>query len=318
MIKVNRAVYDYVSPDTPKPLRLKAAEARADLAPADKLTVLLVLSQDADIEVQTAAKRSLENFAPLELLEALEGRLDPKVLKKVASMYPQDQAVLARIARNPKTDDETIEKIARRAESEAVIGIIAEDAERLARSPEIARALAGNPNTPGPVRELLERILNPDEIHERLTGEDIADIGDEEHESLSNIISRMTVAEKIKLALTGNKEARTILLRDSNKIISSSVLKNPRITEDEIVRLTASKSTADELLRLVARNREWLKNYQVKHNLVLNPKTPLTISMRLIGYLYKKDLEALAKSKNIPTVLATAARKTLEARKKYG
>lgn len=128
-------------------------------------------------------------------------------------------------------------------------------------------------------------------------------------ESLYKKVQHLNVSEKIKLALLGNKEARDILLKDSNKLVSSTVLKNPRITEDEVTKVVNSRSISDDILRQVAGNKEWLKKYPIKLGMATNPKTPLTIAMRLLNQLNEKDVHHLAKSKNVSSALSSAAKK---------
>jgi len=125
-------------------------------------------------------------------------------------------------------------------------------------------------------------------------------------------IKHMSVAERIKLAMHGNKEARELLARDSNGVVVRAVLMNPRITEDEILRLSASRSLSTEILRDIALNDEWLENYHIRLELVRNPKTPVPSSLKLMKRLNEQDLKRLAESKNIPAVLRTAARRSQE------
>ncbi len=122
-------------------------------------------------------------------------------------------------------------------------------------------------------------------------------------------IQSMSIIEKIKLALRGNKEARTLLLRDANRLVQRFVLQNPRITEEEVIALVKNRGTDGELLRLVAGSQEWMKNYQVRLGLVENPRTPLAIALPLLAMLQERDLRNLARSKNVPTAIATQARR---------
>jgi hypothetical protein len=92
---------------------------------------------------------------------------------------------------------------------------------------------------------------------------------------------------------------------------------NPKISLDEIIRVSRNKSMREELIRMVATNRDWIRNYQVKLSLVWNPKTPMTIAMKWLGSLTVKDLEKLSKSKQIPGMLAVTARKTLEHKRRF-
>lgn len=124
-------------------------------------------------------------------------------------------------------------------------------------------------------------------------------------------IQQMSVAEKVKLAMRGDKEARSILIKDSNKQIQETVLENPRITETEIVGIANNRMVSEELLRKITGNRQWMKNYQIRLALVNNPKTPLPLSLRLVSSLMVSDLKRLAKSKGVPTALTTTAKRVL-------
>ncbi len=122
-------------------------------------------------------------------------------------------------------------------------------------------------------------------------------------------ISSMTVAERIKLALHGNRESRMLLLRDPNKMIRRFVLQNPRVADDEVIAIGKNRSADEELLRIIADNRDFAKNYQVRHALVTNPKTPLTIALRFLSGLQERDIRGLAKSKNVSATIAAQAKR---------
>ena len=122
-------------------------------------------------------------------------------------------------------------------------------------------------------------------------------------------IAELGVGEKIKLALKGNRDARTILIRDSNRLIQKFVLQNPRISEEEVIALAKNRSIERELLDIIAKKKEWLSNYQVKLALVTNPKTPMAIAVRLVSGLLPRDLRQLAKSKNVPSVVNSMAKR---------
>lgn len=119
----------------------------------------------------------------------------------------------------------------------------------------------------------------------------------------------MSVAERIKLALHGNREARMLLLRDSNRLIRRFVLKNPRVNDDEIIAVSKNRSADDEILRVICESRQWTKNYQIRHALVTNAKTPLVLAMRFISSLSDRDIRAIAKSKNVSATIATQAKR---------
>lgn len=135
---------------------------------------------------------------------------------------------------------------------------------------------------------------------------------DQEPQARMNITKRilnMTISEKIKLATLGNMEARTILLRDPNRLIQNAVINSPRITESEVLGLAQSKNTSDEILRTIMNRREWTRQYALRLALVQNPKTPLTIAIRFLGTLRELDVKRLAKNKNVPSGVQVQAKK---------
>src|SRR5436190_22237346 len=124
-------------------------------------------------------------------------------------------------------------------------------------------------------------------------------------------ILQMTMAEKIKLALRGNRDARLILIRITNKLLLRFVLLIPRIAEDEVIAVTRNKSADDELLRMIAERREWMRNYQVRLGLATNPKARLPVALKQVGTLDVRDLRLIAKSRNVPAAIAAQARRIL-------
>jgi len=128
-------------------------------------------------------------------------------------------------------------------------------------------------------------------------------------QSLLVQVQQMSVAERIKLALRGNHEARMLLLRDPNRLIRRFVLQNPRISDEEIIAVAKSRTADDELLRTIADSREWTKNYQVRLALVTNPKTPLVLALRFLGSLHERDVRLLAKSKNVSATVSAQAKR---------
>jgi hypothetical protein len=121
----------------------------------------------------------------------------------------------------------------------------------------------------------------------------------------------MSMAQKVAIALKGNKEVRTLLLRDTNKVVAVAAIKNPRLTEQEVAAVASSKSTNEEVIRIVSNSREWTKSYGVKLALVQNPKTPLGVAMRFLPLLNHTDLKSIAKSKNLPSAIANQAKAML-------
>lgn len=149
---------------------------------------------------------------------------------------------------------------------------------------------------------------------EALIDPDPTDYGPEpttEEEKLSIVqrIAMMTVPERVKAAMRGGREMRTVLIRDPNKLVALAVLSSPRMTEMEVESIARMGSVNEDVLRTIAQNRAWTKNYSVVLALVKNSKTPLTYSLSLLNRLVDQDIKQLLTNRNIPDTLRLAARK---------
>ncbi|MFN8628731.1 MAG: hypothetical protein U0587_22520 [Candidatus Binatia bacterium] len=131
------------------------------------------------------------------------------------------------------------------------------------------------------------------------------------NKSLYAQILRMSVGERIKLALKGNRDARMILIRDTNRLIQRFVLQNPRLSDDEVITIARNRNLDVDLLRKIAEHKQWPRNYQVRSALVTNPKTPLASALHFVGTLMERDLRLLAKSKNVSATIVAQARRLL-------
>lgn len=124
-------------------------------------------------------------------------------------------------------------------------------------------------------------------------------------------IAAMTITQKIRRAMVGAAAERLILVRDPNRLVAAAAAKSPRMQEPEAARITASRAVSDEVLRIIALNREFTRSYQIKLNLVTNPRTPFTFASRLVPHIRDADLKKLAKSKNVPGAIAQAVKQQL-------
>ena len=120
-----------------------------------------------------------------------------------------------------------------------------------------------------------------------------------ERVSLIRRIMFMNTKDRMKLAMKGDREARSILIRDSNRVVCSAVVKNPRITEQEIEGVAAMRTVADEVLRIIAMNRAWVRSYTIIHNLAKNPRTPVPTAMNILPRIRTKDLVNLQQNRNV-------------------
>ncbi len=130
---------------------------------------------------------------------------------------------------------------------------------------------------------------------------------DAQRQNIYQKILHMSVPQKIRLAMLGNREARNILILDRNKIIPSAVMRSPRLTDNDVLTYAQQKNLPEDIYKYIAQNKKWIKNYPVKLALVNNPKTPLPIAIRLLDHLHDNDLKAVRRNKNISSVLNRAA-----------
>ncbi len=185
---------------------------------------------------------------------------------------------------------------------------------------EVLKILLNNPNTPEAVRQEVANVMSLPvptvealaQERKRLAEQKARDI---QQERLVKKIQKMTISEKIKMAMKGNSEARGILMKDSNKLVVMSVLSNARITDSEIEAMARNRSIIEDALRAIAKNREWMKKYSIQHALVTNSKTPPAIAMRFIPTLKKKDIGLLEKNKNVSEGVRAMAKKLVKAKK---
>ncbi len=360
-MKIKQHLLKFISPNTPLEERLGAAqltdqEVRA-LPPEERVTVLFVLMHDKDAQTASAAKKSFEGIAADELLDALDTRLDPLVIRKITEVFADNDAVLTMAALNPDIDDDTLTRVAKTGPEEMLAALVpsAIGSEMLAARPWLMEAMRANPRfSETVIRAAHEDSAAVSEVQSEAQddgaqgcaaqeaveeasaeaapalsagqeekGEEAikkliaakAHTKEDEH-NIMKLVRDMTISQKVKLAMSGNKSARELLIKEANKMVSSAVLKNPRMTENEILRLTSIKGTSEDLLRGVARNKEWQKNYAIKLNLTTNAKTPLAISLKLMDSLNDADVQKISKSKNVPSALASAARRKVDAKAK--
>ena len=169
--------------------------------------------------------------------------------------------------------------------------------------------------------EYIEEIYEESEEQRQATLNKIIGELESEEEGVSteriamiNRIMKMGVKDRVKLGMKGDREARNILIRDPNKLVSSAVINNPRITEQEVESIAAMRSMSEEILRQIAASRQWARNYNIGHLLVKNPRTPLGSAMTIMTKLQLRDLIALQKNRNVSEAVRKQALRLVNAR----
>ncbi len=179
---------------------------------------------------------------------------------------------------------------------------------------DLAAALLGNPALPGRLREWVENSVAGADARQAAAELSVPDSSDKQpapadsqRETLLQKISRMSVAQKINAALMGSQEERSVLVHDSNKIVSRAVLQSPKLSDQEIESIATMKNVTEEVLRLIAMNRKFIRSYAVVHNLVNNPRLPIDVGLPLVNRLNDRDLKDLSRNKNVAEVLRGVA-----------
>jgi hypothetical protein len=292
-ITISAAAGRYVGPDKPKPEKLRAAAGQVELAPPDLVLVVYFLCHDQDPEVKSAALKTFHSLQSRMIAEVLRHReLHPRVLDALAQVHGRKPELLPLFTAHP---------------------MLSEKAARYLRGLAPAAAETKTEKTPEP--EASPASAPAAGTGEAAEDEQPVDESTEEFQSKYQMAQAMGVGDKIKMALTGDKEWRTILIKDANKLVSGSVVKNPRITENEVLAIAKSSVQNEEIMRVIVANKDWVKNASIRKALVYNHKTPLTAALRYIGSLSEKELSLLAKSKNINSVIAAQARRMLMSKK---
>ena len=190
-------------------------------------------------------------------------------------------------------------------------------AATLDRIPRVSlEGLAARTDVPGEMRRWLEEqgitpaATAPASDEPLLeTGEPLPEGAPEGAVSAGQQLSTLSVMERMKVAMRGTREQRSLLIRDPNRLVASAVLSSPKLTENEVEQFARMANVTEEVLRVIGSNRAWIKNYNVALNLVRNPKSPIGQSLHLLNRLTEKDVKMLTSDRNIPEPLRIAARK---------
>ena len=127
-------------------------------------------------------------------------------------------------------------------------------------------------------------------------------------------IGDMSLPQKVRLALLGDATARKLLIRDPKKVICTAVLRSPKLTYKEISVYALDKALDGEIIRQIAVNRQWTRHYSVMCNLVMNPKTPHQKVIGFIKSLRRRDLQMVARAKDVPINVRRAAKNIMDKR----
>lgn len=180
-------------------------------------------------------------------------------------------------------------------------------AEILAEEGKRFELIRGHPDEVDEIAEMMEIIEVPAFVEKKAAKLDKP----EERERLSVLqkIARLTVGERVQLAMKGNKDERFVLIRDGSRVVCLAVLESPKVTDSEAESFAAMKNVQELVLRRIAAKRKFMKKYAVVRALAQNPKTPLDLGLSLLPHLLTVDLRYLSANKNVGETLRKVAAK---------
>jgi hypothetical protein len=132
---------------------------------------------------------------------------------------------------------------------------------------------------------------------------------DEQRGSALQKISKLDIKGRIQLAMKGNKEERSLLIRDGTKIVALAVLESPKVTDGEVERFAGQKNVLESVLRAIPMKRRFIKQYAIVRALTFNPRTPIDVSLGLIKHLLTQDLRHLSGNKEVSDTVRKLALK---------
>ncbi len=290
--------------------KLAVCTGGAHLTPADRAEILAVLAGDSDEMIATRASDAILSVSPESFVEAIKRENALPALFAYASRHLADKpGVCDALVQNKNCAAEHLLHAVRHL-SAGAIQLLMEDLDRVSASPALAVALEHSASLTAEQKNHLHELHGPGHpIDEAALAEAVAaaepDVA--RRQTLIQRIAKMTVAQRVQYAIKGGSDAHRTLIRDPNKVVQRAVLQSPRLTEQEVEAFASMSILTDEILRLIASNRVFRKNYVVVRNLINNPKTPLDVTLHMLPMLNSQDLKRLSTNKNIPETLRTTA-----------
>jgi len=263
-------------------VRRKACRGELPVPLQESIEILVILASGGEEESQSTALHTLQSWPPEELQQVLRDPAAPVAVLDFAAtnLAPHREELGQALLQNPSLPDQV------RAWLENALALIAEA--------EISESSEGAAPLP-PADENLDS--RPEE---------------EKPTTAIQRTQRMSVVQKVKAALTGSKEERMILVRDSNKLVARAVMQSPKLTESEVENYASMKEVCEDALRVITVNRRFMKLYVVVRALVNNPRTPIEIGLHLLPRINDFDLKRLAFNRNVSDVIRHTAERIMQ------
>jgi hypothetical protein len=294
-LRISPGVAAFVGSGVTDDDKFRGLETASSMPPLDQVTLLFCLTRDANTLVKETARIAFGRLSEECLLACLVvSDLHPSLLDAIVRANYTIPAVVTALLEYP-----TLSLAAR----EFLNGV------------SLVEAVQDVDGIDDHETESCDDLSGLEQLHDEGGTEDTP-VDEDEYLSKYQMVQLMGISEKIKMTLTGDKEWRSVLINDNNKLVSGSVIKNPRITDGEIIKILKVGVQNDEIVRLICANKEWVKNCLIRKALVDCPKTPLPLALRFLASLSDKEIAGYAKSKNISSVISTQAKRIILAKKR--
>ena len=289
----------------------------AHIPPAERVEILAVLSHDQDELVANRAGEALLGISPELFAQSLKREeAIPALFAYAGRNLGKNPAVVEAMLANRNCHGEYLAPLVPQLSSPQTHALI-EELDRVSASHALASALEHSPYLTADQKNTLHELSSTavaDDLKHLADAAVEAEPDDQRRQTLLQQISKMTVAQRVQFAMKGGSDARRTLIRDSNKVVQRAVLQSPRLTDQEVEAFAGMPNLTDEILRLMANNRNFRKNYVVVRNLMNNPKCPLDLTLHMLPLLNPMDLKKLGINKNVPETLRTSAAKLIRTR----
>jgi hypothetical protein len=296
--------------------KLAVCTGGVKLPAPDLAEILSVLALDSDELISTRAQESILALPIENFVEALNRQqaLEP-LFEFAAKNLAAKPGVADALIKNKNCSAQHLVPLVQHLSALGVQALM-DELDRVSDSRELAEALEKSSSVTLEQKSQLQELLS-DAMPDMAALTDAlaeAEPDNERRKTLLQQISTMTVSQRVKFAMKGGSEARRTLIRDTNKVVQRAVLQSPRLTDQEVESFASMTNLTDEILRMIGKNRNFRKNYNVVRNLMNNGKAPLDVTLGLLPMLNPPDLKKLGMNKNIPETLRATAVKLMRQR----
>ena len=146
---------------------------------------------------------------------------------------------------------------------------------------------------------------------QQASGADTEELAAEKRASVWDRVRALPYAEKIILATKTDRSERAVLIQENDPQILYYLLKNPRITTEEVLRIARMTSISPMVADLIAKTTQWSSNQEIRSALVNNPRTAPSLALKLLATLSEPEIRHIAKSTAVSQALKQAAVKIL-------